>query len=172
MAEQVTHRTHDPGRSRLAGGIVGGVVGGIAIAAVMLLVALLQGADVWPGFKMAGYVFYGERVFEPGFEAGPVIVGVLSHFAVSIAWGLLFALLFYGFSKGATVAFGLLWGLVVWAAMIYIVLPIIGLGEMARTLPVGLSLVEHLVFGFFVALGFLPYQRQIPQQTYRRRVTV
>lgn len=172
MEDTFARRRPANGSSRTVGGIAAGIIGGLALSAFMVLVAASQGDSIWPVFKMAGYPFIGDRVFEPDFAAGPVVVGILCHFAVSIVWGLLFSLLFYGFSKSATVGFGLLWGLVAWASMLYIVMPIVGLADVAAQIPAGLSVIEHLVFGLFLALGFLPFQRQIHQPDFRRRVTV
>lgn len=172
MEETFTGRPPASGSSRTAGGLTAGIVGGLALAVFMVLVAAAQGESIWPVFKLAGYPFTGSRAFEPGFAAGPIVVGILCHLAVSVVWGLLFSLLFYGFSKGATVGFGLLWGLVAWASMLYIVMPIVGLASVAARIPPGLAVVEHLVFGLFLALGFLPFQRRIQQPDFHRRVSV
>jgi hypothetical protein len=124
---------------------------------------------VWSGMKFAALPFLGERVMQPGFELGPVLLGVLCHFAVSVGWGILFGLIFYGVAKGATVAWGALWGVVVWLGMFYVVLPIVGAGQVAKMMPVPLALFEHVLFGLAVGLGFLPYQvpRGIPLEVRR-----
>ena len=43
--------------------------------------------------------------------------------------------------------------------MFYVVLPIVGLREMAAQAPLGLAIFEHLWFGFFVGVGLLLYRR-------------
>src|SRR5206468_1344331 len=111
--------------------------------------------------KGAGAPFLGERAMQPGFDGAAVLVGVVSHFAVSIVWGALFALLFYGLSRAATVAAGFLWGFVVWIGMFYVVLPIVGLGDMPSHIPVANAIIEHVIFGIVVALAFLPFQVRI-----------
>lgn len=143
----------------IGGGVMAGVVGGVALALVMLVAAIAKGQDIWPGFKMASAPFLGERAMQPGFDLGAVLAGTASHFAVSIVWGVLFAILFYGLSKPATLAVGALWGIGVWLAMFYVVLPIAGLGEMAASAPIGMAILEHVIFGLAVAIGFLPFQR-------------
>lgn len=148
-------------RRALGGGVIAGIVGGIVIAVVMLVINLARGQDVWMGMKGAGAPFLGDRAMQPGFDALAVIVGVLSHFAVSVVWGALFGLSFYGLGRRATIAAGVLWGFVVWLGMYYVVLPIIGLSEMARAAPVAEAIVGHVIFGVAVALGFLPFQRRI-----------
>lgn len=151
------------GRGRaLGGGVVAGVIGGVVIALVMLVAALAKGQDIWPGFKGAAAPFIGERAMQPGFDAGAVVLGVVCHFAVSIVWGVLFAAVFYGLSRGATVAAGVLWGVVVWLGMFYIVLPIAGLPQVARSEPIAMAIISHVIFGLSVAIGFLPFQHPRP----------
>lgn len=157
---------------RLRGGVMGGIVGGLAIAVFLAVSALLKGASIWPVFKGAAAPFIGARAADPSFDAFAILLGTILHFAIAIVWGLLFALLFDGFSKGATFAFGALWGVVVWAAMYYVVLPIAGMGQMARGTPWMMALIAHLVFGLGVALGFVPYSAPREAPTYRRRVIV
>jgi hypothetical protein len=141
------------------GGAIAGLVGGAVLVVFALIMNLATGQDIWPGMKMPGFPFIGYRATLPGFDMGPVVVGLLSHFAVSIVWGVLFGVLVYGISKGATIVAGALWGIVVWLGMFYVVLPVVGLTLVARSVPVGFAVFEHVLFGLAVALAFLPFQR-------------
>jgi hypothetical protein len=142
------------------GGAVAGLVAGAVMSVFMLFVNVLRGGDVWTVFKGASAPFFGARASVPGFDPAPVLTGLLTHFAVSICWGVLFGLVFYGLSKGLTVAMGAVWGVVVWFGMFYIVLPLVGLGEMARHAPPGIAIFQHVVFGLAVACAFLPFQHE------------
>jgi hypothetical protein len=44
--------------------------------------------------------------------------------------------------------------------MYHVVLPLSGAGELVRNAPVGMSILEHVLFGLAVGLGFLPFQRE------------
>jgi uncharacterized protein DUF6789 len=144
------------------GGLVGGLAGGVALGIFLAVSSFATGRDVWSAAKGAALPFFGfERVSQPGFDAGPVVVGVLAHFAVSIGWALVFATLAYGLSKSATVLFGVAWGVVVWLGMYYVVLPLVGGGVIAENTPVGNAILEHALYGLFVGLGLLPFQRVI-----------
>lgn len=153
----VPKTVHDWNRV-VGGGIVAGLVGGVALGAILAAGSLATGQDVWMSMKGAGAPFLGGRALSPGFDAVAVLVGFVAHLAVSVAWAVPFALLADGLSKGATILAGALWGIVVWIGMHYAVLPALGLAEMARSAPPALSALLHVVFGFIVALGYLPFQ--------------
>ena len=145
----------------LAGGAAAGAIAGAVLSVFMTVMALVKGLDVWSSvFKGASAPFLGDAARQPGFDLVPVLVGALCHFAVSIVWGILFALLFYGVSKPATVLAGALWGVVVWVGMFYVVLPLVGLADMAREAPVTAGILYHVVFGLAIGLGFLPFQQR------------
>jgi hypothetical protein len=153
-------------------GAIAGIVGGLVLAVLALIVTVAQGQDLWSPMKFAALPFLGDRAMEPGFDAGAVILGLLSHFAVSIGWGVLFGWIAFGLSSTATVALGLAWGIVVWLGMYYVVMPVVGLGEIAAAAPVGFAVFQHLAFGLGVGLGFLPYQRPRAAEAMRPLPTV
>jgi hypothetical protein len=147
----------------LGGGAAAGAIGGAVLAVFMTIMALVRGMDVWSTtFKGAAAPFIGDAATQPGFDAGPVLLGTAMHFVVSIGWGIGFGLLFYGLSRGATLLASLVWGLVVWIGMFWVVLPLAGLSEMAAAAPKSTGILYHLVFGLAVGLGFLPFQRRHP----------
>jgi hypothetical protein len=145
----------------LGGGAVGGLVGGLVLLAFFLAMAASQGADLWPVLKGAAAPFYGTKVTgAAGFDAGPVIVGSIAHFAIAIGWGVLFGWAFYGLTRGATIIAALGWGVVVWLGMYYVVLPMVGLGAITRGTPITLGIGVHLLYGLGLGLAFLPFQRR------------
>jgi hypothetical protein len=142
-----------------AGGVVAGIIGGIAVSVALMVMAASHGQSLWSVTKGAALPFLGRRVMAPGFDGPAVLLGLVCHFGISIIWGLLFALLAFGLSRPATVLLGAFWGIVVWLVMYYAVLPIVGAGAIPHNVPVVAAVVNHLIFGLGVGLGFLPYQR-------------
>jgi len=142
--------------------LVGGLVAGLVAAILNDLMTIIRGVagheDFWGHLKFAAYPFIGERATHPGLDGPAVVAGLLSGLLVSVTWAVLFAFLVFGLARGATVVAGLLWGLVVWIGMFYVVLPIVGLGDVARSMPVGEAIFTHILFGLIVALAFLPFQ--------------
>jgi nitric oxide reductase large subunit len=150
-------------RQALKGGVVAGIVGGVVMSVFMVLMNVLRGADPYVPLKAASYPFLGELAFEPGLAVAPILLGVATHLMVSIGWGILFGVLFYGLSKAATLGVSLVWGVCVWLGMFYVVLPLAGVGEIARGAPRAMAVIEHLLFGLSIGLGFLPFQRTRPR---------
>ncbi|MCW5808222.1 MAG: hypothetical protein KIT31_38085 [Deltaproteobacteria bacterium] len=146
----------------LIGGLVAGLIGGAVLAAMLAGMSAARGGDVWVAMKGAAAPFLGERAQVPGFDAGAVALGLVCHFGIAIVWSVLFAAISYGLSRGATVVAGALWGVVVWFGMYYLVLPVVGLPQIARSTPLSDAILTHVVFGLAVGLGFLPFQHERP----------
>lgn len=163
MAFSHRGRTH-----ALNGGVVAGLIAGVALSLLLVLMTRSAGGDIWAALKGASAPIYHERAHAPGFDAGPIALGILFHLAVSVVWGVLFALIFYGLSRSATVLAGGLWGIVVWLTMYYLVLPAFGLGDLVAHAPVQRAVLSHVVFGLIVGLAFVPYQRHSLRDSFAR----
>jgi len=141
---------------RIADGTVAGVFGGLVFAAIM---AALHSDRMWVALKLAAYPFLGIRVMHSGFDAAAVALGVLCHFAVSIMWGIGFALLVEEFSGAAIVALGALWGLVVWLVMFAGILPVVA-PKLAEGGGAFGNMVIHVIYGLALAVGLLPFRKE------------
>jgi uncharacterized membrane protein YagU involved in acid resistance len=153
-------------------GVVAGLIGGIILSLFFVATGLAEGADIWLGAKLPGAPFLGERAMQPGFDSTAVIVGMLSHFGVSIAWGAIFGVFFAGLSAGATIAAGVVWGFVVWLVMYYTVLPLLGLAQIANSLPIGQAMFQHVLFGASVAVAFFELQPPPLGEALRPDITI
>jgi hypothetical protein len=142
-------------------GALAGLAAGVLLSVYLAVSATIKGLDVWASaFKGAAAPLLGTEVTsQPGFDAQPVLLGALCHLAVSAIWGVLFALLAYGMSRAMTMVFSAVWGVVVWVGMFYVVLPIVGLGDMARGAPIGSAILSHVFFGLALGATYLPMQR-------------
>ena len=86
-----------------------------------------------------------------------MVGGVVSHFAVSIAWGILFGILAFGLPKGWTMLTGAVYGLLVWAVMHGAVVPRL-LARPPRIEPASIAL--HVVFGLLLATALNSFYSQ------------
>jgi hypothetical protein len=143
------------------GGVIAGLISGLVILVVLAIINAVEEKSVLGGLKFASYPFFGKRVFEPGFDHVTIVAGVASHMAVSMVWGTLFALIFFGLSRRMTLLAGAFWGLVAWVAMLYAVLPVLGLPAGGNN-PVAMAIITHVLFGLALAAAFLPFQRELP----------
>jgi len=147
--------------------VVAGLLGGVTMAIAAVILAAAHGGDPWLPLKMPSVAFYLQRALEPGFDAGPVALGILCHLAVSMVWAALYGYLVHGLAAPVAMAIGPLWGLVAGAVMTFGVLPLLSLTRLRADMPFGSTVVEHLVFGAFIALPFVlpkvaPGARRVP----------
>jgi hypothetical protein len=140
-----------------------GLLGGVTMAIAAVILAVSKGADPWVTLKMPSAALYLQRALEPGYDAAPVVVGILAHLGVSIVWAALFGYLVHGLSGPVAMIIGPLWGLVAGAVMIFGVLPLLSMTRLRADMPLGPTIVEHLVFGAFIALPFA-----VPKLAWRR----
>jgi hypothetical protein len=152
-------RNPNEGERCITGGALAGLAGGFAISVFMVASSLINGLDVWPSFKAAALPFMGTQVFAPGFDLAAVMLGVSTHFFLSMVWGVVFAVVAYGLSRLTTLVAAAAWGLVVWFAMHWVALPLLGYMDVAKAIPVNVALFEHLLFGLAMGIVFLPFQQ-------------
>lgn len=141
--------------TRLRDGAVAGIIGGIVSAAWGLAMSPLLGTDVLYETRLAAVPLLGRAALEPGNAAYALLVGGASHFGVSIAWGMVFALVSYPASPLAMVGFGALFGAAVWRMMYDLVLPILDAAWIVEGFSTARALTEHVVFGIGTAFGLL-----------------
>jgi hypothetical protein len=145
-------------RQAVKGGVIAGFIAGATLTVLMTVMSLARHNDVWYGMKGAAAPFLGARAMHPGLDVPAVLLGLACHLAVSIAWAVPFALAIAGLGRLATVVGGAAWGIVVWLGMFYVVLPLVGLPQMANEAPIGRTIVYHLFFGIAVGAAFAGFQ--------------
>jgi hypothetical protein len=140
---------------RLREGAGAGVVGGVVSAAWGLMMSPILHTDVVRETRLAAAPFLGPAALEPGNAPLALVVGGASHMAVSVAWGIVFALAWRGRSPGRMLFAGVPFGMLVWLVMFHLVLPALGVAWVAAAFSPARALTEHVVFGLGVALGLL-----------------
>jgi len=152
------------------GGPVTGVIAGVIMAFVAMLTTAAQGLGFWLVPKMIAATFLGVDALVGG--AGAIILGVIIHLIVSALFGLLFAFLTPRIiSASSDFGLGIIYGVIIWAVMTFIILPI---GNEVMRDRVALMpfawFVQHLVFGGSLALT--PYfERLSSPEAYRRAIS-
>jgi hypothetical protein len=141
-------------------GLLAGLVGGFVLAVFRITMALGAGGDAWHPLEMAAAPVLGERALVPGFDPAAFVLGMILHFAIAAAWGGVFGFFFHGLAARGTVIAGPLFGLVVWFTMLYVVLPLAGLSELATAVPIRDAIVAHVLFGLGVGIAYAPFQER------------
>jgi hypothetical protein len=150
--------TRNEKRAAVLAGAMAGLSAGIALTVLMTVMSAANHRDIWYAMKGAAAPFAGARAMTPGFDLPTVAQGLLDHLAISLGWGVLFALAFWGLGRGTTLAAGVLWAFVVWIGMYYVVLPIVGLEAMRNDAPVPRAIAFHLFYSLLVAGFFLLFR--------------
>lgn len=113
---------------------------------VAMIRAIAGGMSFWLPMQQIAATFYGSEALLGGF--GPTIVGMMIHLMFSAAFGGVVGLFVYRFSAGATFWVGMLAGIIIWAVMTWIVMPVANPVMHQRVaLMNGWWFVYHLVFG-------------------------
>ena len=138
------------------GGAIAGLGGGLAMAIVGAIISASLGGDIWLEAKQIAAVVYGpSAAAQPGFAAGPVLVGTLLHLIVSAALGALFGIvtrraLHLTSEFGTMVMGGLIYGMLIWLVGYFAVLPLINPPLRETYAPA--FIVQHLVYGAVTGL--------------------
>jgi hypothetical protein len=141
-------------------GLFAGLVGGVVLAVFRITMALGAGGDAWHPLEMAAAPLLGERALVPGFDLSAFVLGTILHFAIAAMWGGGFGFFFHGLAARGTVIAGALFGLVVWFTMMYVVLPLADLAELAASAPVRDALIGHVLFGLGLGIAYAPFQER------------
>jgi hypothetical protein len=149
-------------RPDYAAGAIGGVVGGFALSVLFLAQSTFPGFGIWAAPKMAYSLLAGPEVIRSGFEAGPVLVGVAVHLALSMFYGFVFAWLAAEVPMDLG-AMGALFGFCLYALNI-VILPALAVHRLGHFFPPtaalqAAALVAHLVFGLVLAACYRAFRR-------------
>jgi hypothetical protein len=146
-----------------AAGAIGGVAGGLALAALFLAqTTFVPGLGLWAAPKMAYSLLAGPEAVRPGFEAGPVLLGLAIHMALSMIYGLAFAWLAAEVPMDIG-AMGALFGFSLYALNV-VILPALAVHRLGHFFPPtaalqACALVGHLVFGLVLAACYRVFRR-------------
>jgi len=145
-------------REVLEAGAVSGLVGGVAMALFATIYAAWAGLGFWTPVEAIAQTVLGQSIT----GASAVIVGAAIHVAVSMLFGVVFALVTPRDVIGApSIAFGLFAGLAILVLMDLVVLPVVSpttrshlmWGSWPHALPVWVAFTIHLIYGLGLSLA-------------------
>ncbi len=149
----------DRNKGVIGAGIGAGIIGGIMMAAFSMMNAGATGMGFWTPLRLIAATTNGVDALIGG---GVILLwGLMIHMITSAVWGvILAAVLPWRASAGAGLGWGIGYGIVVWAVMTFIGMPLVNSTMQARiSLMQGSWFFEHLLYG--IATGVLiPVFRQ------------
>jgi hypothetical protein len=154
MATRTTTRTRDysvtasPRRPvySLGEGAIGGLVGGVLMGMGTMLLFWVLGQGFWLPMKLiATLLMDASAVDDPGFELGPVLVGMMIHLALSMMFGA--AMVWLGrYLPGEALVRAMVMSLVLWLVADFIVMPLIA-PTFDRLMPEWIFALSHVLYG-------------------------
>jgi len=141
------------------GGAIAGLAGGVAMAVVAALLSASMGQDVWHEPKRIAAMIYGPAALaSSGFDLGPVLLGTLLHLLVSALLGAIFGIvtrrgLRLTSDFGTPVMAGLVYGLLIWMAAYFVVLPLLNPTLLDVYPPA--FIIQHIAYGVVLGLVYM-----------------
>lgn len=127
-------------------GALAGLIGGIVMAMFAMTVTAIMGQGVWMPLRLIAASILGVDALVGG--VGVLMAGLIMHMMASVIFGLIFAAIVGAAGPAMAFGAGIVYGIVIWAGMTYIGLPIADPTMQARVVMMGGPwFVEHLIFG-------------------------
>lgn len=154
------------------GGAIAGLVAGLTMAIVGAILSLVLDGNLWVEAKQIAAPFFGPLVVRPGFDAGPVIVGTILHFATAALLGAVYSIVTRRILKlpsdvGVPVLAGLIYGFFLWSTAYFLLLPLVN--PFLRGTYAPAFIIQHLVYGVVLGLVYAmlrpnPYFHHAPRE--------
>jgi len=149
-------------------GALAGLGGGSAMALIGALLTHALDQDRWLQLKViAGLVLGPAVATQSGFVAGPIVLGALIHLAVAALLGALFEVGMRRIAHGIPEVAGLAYGLLIWLAAFFVVIPIVS--PLLLQIYAPALLIQHLVYGAVTGLLYAMLRPQ-PAIPYEKRL--
>jgi hypothetical protein len=134
--------------------ILSGIIAGaVFLILALLLVPAILGGSPWGLPRMIAAIVLGDGVLTPAtFATGIILTAVVLHFALSIVYAVVFALIFGRLQLGPALLAGLGAGLVLYLVNFY---GFTGLYPWFATARNWVVIVDHLVFGVVTAWSYV-----------------
>jgi len=131
-------------------GAVFGVMGSFLIMAVIALLTLSTGEDIWRSPRIIASLFMGEAA-----NTGvlPIIIGTIIHLILGASFGAIFARIVPKLPRPIWIVAGILFGLALWAGAAYLLPLFVDTGDISSANYFGGLLIANVVFGINLGLA-------------------
>ncbi len=143
-----------------------GVVGGIVFMMLeMIMAPMFTGAPgIWAPPRMIDAIGLGKEVLPPPgtFHLGAVMVAMMIHFTLSIAFGIATAFIVRNMSTGAAIGVGIVLAMLLYFFVFYLMTPVWPWFANARN---WISIFAHVMFGAVVAWWYKARANRVEERT-------
>lgn len=135
------------------GAALAGLTGGAALAVYTAVMAVVLGGT-------DGGSTLQRLEAAVGFSSGMIAASAFLHIVTALGWGMAIGAILHTAPRALVNVSGTLGGIVIWAVMYEIALPLAGFGALATALPTWVTLIGCGVFALTTSFTFLPWMTE------------
>lgn len=140
-------------------GALGGLAGGVVMAMWSMIVMWLIGVGFWTPLNLMAHTFWPSAPLDATFRPAALAIGLVVHLMMSVALGLVLAILVRAAGRIAAswaglAAVGMAYGLVVWLVNQFVIWPMID-PLAAQAFTPWVFAVGHLMYGLVAGLALI-----------------
>jgi len=135
-------------------GMVAGVIGSFAIIAVITLLALAAGQDIFLSPRVIASVILGDSAFT---GALPIVVGTVMHIGAGIFYGALFAFAMPKMPRAFWFVAGIIFSVVIWGIAAFLLPFLIPENQIAPNVYTNALIISHITYGITLGLAGSAY---------------
>ncbi|KVC80640.1 hypothetical protein [Burkholderia ubonensis] len=142
--------------------VIGGCVAGAVFLVIQVVAAAIIGHDAWAPLRMIAAIYFGDDALAPSatVEVGILLAALGVHFALSIVFALILAVIIACFSLDSSVGMASVTG-----AVFGVLLYVVNYYGMTQLFPWfadargWMSALDHIVFGLIVSDAYMRLER-------------
>ncbi|KVC70229.1 hypothetical protein WI73_14850 [Burkholderia ubonensis] len=142
--------------------VIGGCVAGAVFLVIQVVAAAIIGHDAWAPLRMIAAIYFGDDALAPSttVEVGTLLAALGVHFALSIVFALILAVIIACFSLDSSVGMASVAG-----AVFGVLLYVVNYYGMTQVFPWfadargWVSALDHIVFGLIVSDAYMRLER-------------
>ncbi|RMF80426.1 MAG: hypothetical protein D6737_08055 [Chloroflexi bacterium] len=142
----------------LQGGIIGGLIGAVAVIAVVTVLIVSTGEELFIAPRTIASVFFRENAFTGTL---PIIVGTVLHIFIGATEGAIFAMITPRLPRPFWIVAGIVFGIASWLVASFVLVPLVAPLMSSTAGYLNILLLGHLAYGFVLGLAGALYGTQL-----------
>jgi hypothetical protein len=135
-------------------GAFAGFMGSVAIMAIIGILAVATGQDVWLSPRVIASVLLREGAATGVF---PILLGTIMHLSIGAVYGAIFARIMPRMPRAFWIVVGLLYGVVIWVIAVIVLPLVIGISDISSVAYFSALIISNVTFGIFLGSAATAY---------------